>query len=106
MHVVSLHGTSSHGGPQMPMDRADSLIAELSSRHQNQSPKFLAAVRPLVVNILDEKTPEEARIPLLELLAETFERDVATRKNCAAARVAWQQWAEALRRLLGGENRG
>lgn len=86
----------------MPMDRADTLIAELASRHQNQDPRFLAAVRPMVVNILDAHTPEDARIPLLELLAETFERDVANRKNCEAARIAWAQWFEHLKRLLGG----
>jgi len=84
------------------MDRADTLIAELSCRHQNRDPQFLAAVRPLVANILDANTPEHARVPLLELLAETFERDVVARKSGEAARVAIAQWAEALKRLLGG----
>ena len=67
------------------MERVDSLISELSVRHQNADPRFLAAVRPLVASILDPATPEASRVPLLELLAETFERDVAIRDNCDAA---------------------
>jgi len=84
------------------MERVDSLIAELSVRHKNADPKFLAAVRPMVVSILDPATPEESRIPLLEMLAETFERDVEIRDNCTAARQAFEAWIEALKRLLRG----
>ena len=84
------------------MERVDSLIAELSVRHKNADPRFLAAVRPMVVSILDPATPEDARVPLLEMLAETFERDVQIRDNCAAAREAFQAWIEAIKRLLCG----
>lgn len=84
------------------MERVDNLIAELASRYNNQDPQFLAAVRPAVVKILDEKTPEHARVPLLEMLAETFERDARSKQSCAAAKVAIAQWAETLRRLLRG----
>ena len=84
------------------MDRVDTLIAELSSRHSNQDPRFLAAVRPVVVKILDDKTPEDARVPLLEMLAETFERDVQSRTSCDAARAACSDWMEAIKRLLRG----
>jgi hypothetical protein len=83
------------------MTRVDALIAELSARHQNRDPRFLAAVRPLVERLLDPATPEPARVPLLELLAETFERDVAVRANCAAAQDALQRAVANLRRLLG-----
>ena len=84
------------------MERADTLIQELSARHQNTDPRFLKAVRPLVVAILDDKTPEAARVPLLEQLAETFERDVQIRENCEAARQAWDQFIAVIRRLLRG----
>ena len=84
------------------MDRVDTLIAELSCRHQNTDTRFLAAVRPIVAKILDDKTPEEARVPLLEMLAETFARDVTVRANCESARVAWAEFAERLLRLLKG----
>ncbi|MFT4512492.1 MAG: hypothetical protein ACI89X_000527 [Planctomycetota bacterium] len=84
------------------MDRVDTLIGELVSRHSNSHPKFLAAVRPVVVKILDDKTPEEARVPLLEMLAETFERDVESRASCEAARVACADWVDAIKRLLRG----
>lgn len=84
------------------MDRADSLIHELSTRHQNLDERFLAAVRPMVGKILDEGTPDHARVPLMELLAETFERDVQIRRDMAAARAAWNDFFERLRRMLRG----
>lgn len=84
------------------MDRVDNLIDELASRHRNSSPRFLASVRPVIVKILDHKTPEDARVPLLEMLAETFERDVESRANCEAARVACAAWVNAFKRLLRG----
>ena len=84
------------------MDRVDTLIAELSSRYSNRNPRFLAAVRPIVVKILDDKTPEESRVPLLEMLAETFARDVASRNSGEAAQHAWAAWTDAIKRLLRG----
>ncbi|MFT7535974.1 MAG: hypothetical protein ACI85K_001927 [Hyphomicrobiaceae bacterium] len=99
--VVGFFGAPSQAAPK-PMDRVDNLIAELASRHGNSSPRFLAAVRPVAVKILDDKTPDGARVPLLELLAETFERDVESRTNCAAAMVACAAWVDAMKRLLRG----
>lgn len=84
----------------MPMERLDALLLELSQRHRNQDPRFLAAVRPMVATILDPGTPEHARVPLLELLAETFERDVQVREDLARARVAWAGFFANLRKLL------
>jgi hypothetical protein len=83
------------------MERVDSLLQELSSRHHNRDPRFLAAVRPLVVNILDARTPDHSRVALLELLAETFERDRQVRDDCASAKAAWQELFANLKRLLG-----
>lgn len=82
------------------MERVDSLLSELSSRHHNQDPRFLAAVRPMVVTILDPATPEQARVPLLELLAETFERDVQVRRDLDKALAGWNRFFAALRKLL------
>ena len=84
------------------MNRVDSLMHELASRHGNHDARFLDAVRPLVATILDAGTPEQARVPLLELLAETFERDVQVRRDCAAARAAWAEFIEVLKRLIRG----
>ena len=84
------------------MDRVDSLIHELSHRHRNLDERFLTAVRPMVARILDVATPEHARVPLLEMLAETFERDVQIRRDIAAARAAWDEFFARLRRLLRG----
>ena len=82
------------------MERIDSLLLELSARHQNQNPRFLAAVRPMVATILDPGTPTAARAPLLELLAETFDRDVKIRRDTAAAHAAWREFFARLQRLL------
>ena len=82
------------------MDRIDSLLQELSSRHRNDDSRFLAAVRPMVAGILDPATPEDRRVPLLELLAETFERDVQVRRDTGRALAAWQQWFSSIQRLL------
>ena len=87
---------------KLPMDRVDSLISELSTRHKNASPRFLAAVRPMVVSILDPATPEEARVPLMEMLAETFERDVQVRRDTEATKVALASFFERLKQLLRG----
>jgi len=82
------------------MERLDSLLHELAQRHRNQDPRFLAAVRPMAATILDPGTPDHARVPLLELLAETFERDVQVRTDLARARVAWDGFFANLRKLL------
>ncbi|MFK7738737.1 MAG: hypothetical protein AB8H80_00335 [Planctomycetota bacterium] len=78
------------------MDRVDTLIQELSARHQNTDEKFLVAVRPMVERILAPDLPEESRIPLFELLAETFERDVRVRTDLAEARQKWQSFFDDL----------
>ncbi|MGE3173657.1 MAG: hypothetical protein AB7O97_13620 [Planctomycetota bacterium] len=82
------------------MTRAEALIHELASRHDNADPRFLAAVRPMVDRILDDATPAAARVPLLELLAETFERDVAMRRDLTMAREHWVALMQRLRELL------
>jgi hypothetical protein len=83
------------------MTRTDTILSELANRHRNTDPAFLAAVRPMVERILDPCTPEPARVPLLELLAETFERDAGMRRDFAAIRAGLERLFEHLRRRLG-----
>jgi hypothetical protein len=85
------------------MTRVDSLLQELSARHGNRDPRFLAAVRPMVERILAPGLADEARTSLLEMLAETCERDVAVRRDCAAAREHLAAFFAQLLRLLRGE---
>ncbi|MCA8976269.1 MAG: hypothetical protein KDC98_16230 [Planctomycetes bacterium] len=80
----------------------DAILSELSSRHQNTDVRFLTAVRPMVERILDDGTPEAARVPLLEMLAETFERDVCMRRDLAIVREGFAAFFEDLKRRLGG----
>jgi len=98
--VVLFTGSRPLGCREVPMERVDFLLSELSQRHQNQDPRFLAAVRPMVVTILDPATPEHARVPLLELLAETFERDAQVRRDLGKALAGWNRFFASLRKLL------
>lgn len=86
--------------PHPRMERIDSLLQELSARHCNQDPRFLAAVRPMVGAILDAGTPGDSRVALLETLAETFERDAQVRRDIASAHAAWREFFARLQRLL------
>jgi len=86
----------------MTNHRIDALLAELTARHGNDDPQFLAAVRPMVARILEPAIPSAARVPLLELLAETFERDLQVRRDLAVAREQWQRFFAHLRQMLGG----
>lgn len=83
------------------MTRADALLLELQHRHGNDDARFLAAVRPFVERILDPSLPESARVALLELLAETFERDVQIRRNTQRSLAAWADFVRRLKALLG-----
>ena len=83
------------------MSRVDALLSELAARHRQSDPRFLAAVRPLAEKILDPMLPVAARVPLLEMLAETFERDVGIRREGDAARAALREFTAALLRRLG-----
>ena len=82
------------------MNRVDAVLDELSSRHQNTDARFLAAIRPIVERILAPDTPASARVGLMELLAETFERDVQIRQDIAAARQGIVDFFDTLRRLI------
>lgn len=83
------------------MPRVESLLLELQARHRNQDPRFLEAVRPMAERILDPTLSDAARVQLLELLAETFERDVQIRAATAASLVALRAWVANMKRLLG-----
>ena len=82
------------------MTRTDALITELSRRHDNAHPEFLAAVRPLVDRILEPGISDSARIELMEMLAETFERDVAIRRDLQRAQQGFDAFFAELRRIL------
>ena len=91
------------------MSRVDSLIAELRARHGDDG-NFFDHLRPLIEKIFDPATPEQSRNSLLELAAETCERNQEIRSNCDAAQRAWQSYVAnltvALRRIsdLKGPN--
>jgi len=82
------------------MNRVDAILSELSARHHKVSAEFLVAVRPMVERILDPNTPEHTRVPLLELLAETVERDVKVRDDAVAARAELVEFFAAIRRAI------
>lgn len=76
----------------MTEPRADRLLAELRQRY-DLDPAFVAKLRPSVIAIFSPEIPEERRTELLELLAETCERNVRIREGNVKLK-------EALQRLL------
>ena len=82
--------------------RVESLLAELQARHGN-SAEFFAQLRPAIERILDDGTPAEARPHLLELVAETCERDLEIRAGSerlrAALRAMFDDLADRVRKL-------
>ena len=78
--------------------RTDSLLAELQNRHGVTDTAFLTRIRPMIATILDPSIPEEARTPLLEALAETFDRHVRLGRDFTAIK-------QALDELLFGPRR-
>lgn len=62
------------------VERVDSLLEELAEWHRNE-PEFVAQLRPMIARIFDSGTPEEFRPRLLEMVAETCDRQVAIKRN-------------------------
>lgn len=81
------------------MTRTDALLAELAARHGNRQP-FLTAVRPMVERILAPDLADSLRIHLLELLAETCERDTTIRVHTEAARAGWAEFFTRLEAMV------
>ncbi|PIE22354.1 MAG: hypothetical protein CSA62_12650 [Planctomycetota bacterium] len=78
--------------------RCDRLLGELQIRYGLKQP-FLARVRPIAENILTMDLPEGKRTELLEMLAETCQRDYSIRCATAAAQEAWQGFMDDLARI-------
>ena len=83
-------------------------MAELKARYELRE-DFIERLRAPVALILSEEIPRERRRELLELLAETCERDVKIRREGANLRSAFQELFrvlgdlnEKLRKLGGG----
>lgn len=80
-------------------ERVDSLLAELQARHSTQ-PEFMDQLRPLVERILADATPEDSRPRLLELVAETCERQTMIEKNSEAMRAAFDEMFRLMRLMI------
>lgn len=57
-------------------------------------------LRPMVERILEPETPEASRPELLELLAETCEREVQNKRSTEAMRVAFRDFFAHIQALL------
>jgi hypothetical protein len=78
-------------------NRARHLLDELTVRYDLQ-PEFVARLAPTVEQILAPALSEDQRITLLELLAETCDRDQRLRRDFGAIR---EGLASLARRLAG-----
>jgi hypothetical protein len=82
----------------MDAKRTTRLLDELTLRYKLED-RFLDKVKPIAENILALDMPEGRRTELLEMLAETCQRDLTIREATSAAREAWQSFMEDLSRL-------
>lgn len=80
-------------------ERVDGLLAELQARHKTQ-PEFMEQLRPLLERILDDDTPEDCRPRLLELVAETCERQTRIAQATEALRAAFEEMFELMRLMV------
>ena len=80
-------------------NRVDSLLAELEARYPTGD-GFVDTLRPMAERILDAGTPEQHRPALLEMLAETCDRQIQIERNCARAIEAWRGFIDQLKILL------
>lgn len=83
----------------------DHLIAELTARY-DLSAEFVKRLRPMVVTILSDEIAEERRIPLLEEVAATCQREQTTRRDLQELRVALTDLMYGLARLRDADPRG
>ena len=85
-----------------PMTRVDRILAELRARHDNDD-RFAERLRPMLERIVDPAVSEACQVGLLELVAETCERNTQIRTDGKAALVAWGEYVQSLIKLLRGE---
>lgn len=79
-------------------DRTTRILAELTERYDLQA-DFVQKVRPMVDTIFSDDIKDEDRTALLEVLAETCERDLRMRKGSAALREALTGLVDTLKEL-------
>ena len=89
----------SGGVSSVMVSRVDGLLGELKSRHGTEA-QFMERLRPMVENILGEDTPDHMRSELLELLAETCDRQVKIQRDGVKMREAFQSFFANIGQLL------
>ncbi len=84
------------------MTRVDRILTELRARHGSDE-CFEARLRPMLERIVDPAMSEECQVGLLEIVAETCERNTQIRRDGKAALEAWDSYVKSLLRLLSGD---
>ena len=80
-------------------ERVEGLLAELQARHKTE-PEFMERLRPELERILSDDTSEDSRIRLLELVAETCERQTQIARSCNALLEVFDGMFEQLRSMI------
>ncbi len=80
-------------------ERVEGLLAELQARHKTE-PEFMEKLRPELERILSDDTSEDSRIRLLELVAETCERQTQISRSCDALLEVFDGMFEQLRSMI------
>lgn len=79
--------------------RSERILAELSYRYDLKN-SFVERLRPWVDRIVDEEIPEHQQIALLELLAETCERQKRIDESTLEAQRALKGFVSAMKELF------
>ncbi len=83
------------------MPRVERILNELRARYGNDE-RFTERLRPMLKRIVDPSVSDESQVSLLELAAETCERDSQIKRDGEAARAAWDEYIQILLRLVRG----
>lgn len=80
------------------MERVEHILDELTARYDLKEP-LRRRLRPLLQRILAPDVPEERRVFLLEMVAETCQRDQKIRTTFGLLKERLEQLSRSLERL-------
>jgi hypothetical protein len=87
------------GGSMGKTSRSEKILAELGDRYGLEE-RFVEKLAPILEVILGDSFSDEERLPLLEELAETCQRDQMIRQSMADARQGIQDLFDRLKEWI------
>ncbi len=81
------------------ISRSEKILAELRERYGLEE-RFVKQLGPILEVILSDSFSDDARLPLLEELAATCQRDQMIRQSMASAREGVQELFDRLKQMI------